>query len=423
MPEKDYSQRLRLGFSGGGFRATFYCIGAYRRLVELGIHHLVTDISSVSGGSIAAGAIMLGLSEKQFSTIADFDEYVTKRVIALAQGDLRQKVIQKASALVYLVPIAYYFPAAWVKRLSDCIRSKTSEAFPTVLDETLFQGKLMKDLPSKPEWSCNATCLNTLKRFRFKPKDIYGNRLGVSRDIDDITVAFAVAASAAYPLAFAPLRLPAKSRTFYDPYQMPDCIEIPDNLYLTDGGVYDNLGSENLLKDKTPFIMLDASAETAVNDSQPSSLELSKRILAASLDQIVALRRRLLHTDTKCDGVQLILNRPIADIAASEVKCRQVKLPDYSWVDPELEKLIASIRTDLDPFHDIEIEMLMWAGAIRMDLAIRSLIPDRIGLQRTGPPEVPKYPEQQVREVLMQGSKQRIFGRVHKTTCAEKTND
>lgn len=54
-------------------------------MVELGIHHLVTDISSVSGGSIAAGAIMLGLSERQFNTVADFDECVTKRVISARQ--------------------------------------------------------------------------------------------------------------------------------------------------------------------------------------------------------------------------------------------------------------------------------------------------------------------------------------------------
>lgn len=116
----------------------------------------------------------------------------------------------------------------------------------------------------------------------------------------------------------------------------------------------------------------------------------------------------------------MILNRSIADIAASEVKCRQVKLPDYAWVDPEFEKLVASIRTDLDPFHDIEIEMLMWAGAIRIDLAIRSLIPDHLGLLRTGPPEMPKYPVQQIREVLIQGSNRCILGKVHKTTCAEK---
>lgn len=419
MSDKGYSPGLKLGFSGGGFRATFYCLGAYRRLVELGIHHLVTDISSVSGGSIAAGAIMLGLSEKQFDTVADFNECVTKRIVALAKGDLRQKVMKKASSLVYLIPIVSLFSGVGGALLFDWIRSKTSDAFPTVLDDALFKGKLIKDLPLKPEWSCNATCLNTLKRFRFKPKDIYGNKLGVSTDIGDITVAFAVAASAAYPMAFAPLRLSTQDRTFNDPYQSPGCIAIPQNIFLTDGGVYDNLGSENLLKDKTPFIMLDASAETALDDIQPSSFELSRRTLSASLDQIVALRRRLLFIDQKCEGIQLILNRPITEIAASEVKCRQANLPSYDWVDPALEKLVASIRTDLDPFHDIEIEMLMWAGAIRMDLAIRSLIPDSMSLLRTSPPEMPKYPEQQIREVLIQGRKRRIFGKVHKNTYAE----
>ena len=52
------NKNIRLSFSGGGFRATFYCLGAYRRLVELGLANIVTHINSVSGGSIVAGQIM-----------------------------------------------------------------------------------------------------------------------------------------------------------------------------------------------------------------------------------------------------------------------------------------------------------------------------------------------------------------------------
>ena len=35
--EVEIDNKINLGFSGGGFRATFYCLGAYRRLVELGL--------------------------------------------------------------------------------------------------------------------------------------------------------------------------------------------------------------------------------------------------------------------------------------------------------------------------------------------------------------------------------------------------
>lgn len=405
---------LKLGFSGGGFRATFYCLGAYRRLVELQIHHLVTDISSVSGGSIAAGAIMLGLSENKFTTVDDFDKCVTKPIIDLARGNLRQTIMKKASSLTRLIPVVSLLSVKSGALLFDWIRAKTSDVFPEMLDRTLFKGKRMKDLPLNPEWSCNATCLNTLKRFRFKPKDIYGNKLGVSIDVEDISVAFAVAASAAYPLAFAPLKLSTRDRKFTNPYQTIGCIAIPPDLYLTDGGVYDNLGSENLLKDKTPFIMLDASAETTLETSEPSSFELSMRVLSASLDQIIALRRRLLFLDKRFEGIQLILSRPVAEIAASEIKYRKVNLPSYDWINPEVERLIASIRTDLDTFHNIEIELLMWAGAIRMDLAIRSLILKDISLSRTNVPQMPEYPEQKIKEVLLRGRNRRFFGKVHK---------
>lgn len=53
-----------------------------------------------------------------------------------------------------------------------------------------------------------------LKRFRFKSSDIYGYLLGRSSDIDDIPIAFAVAASAAYPVGFAPLELDVEAREF-----------------------------------------------------------------------------------------------------------------------------------------------------------------------------------------------------------------
>lgn len=61
--EVEIDNKINLGFSGGGFRATFYCLGAYRRLVELGLEKHVNEITSVSGGSIAAGAVISALQK------------------------------------------------------------------------------------------------------------------------------------------------------------------------------------------------------------------------------------------------------------------------------------------------------------------------------------------------------------------------
>lgn len=93
------------------------------------------------------------------------------------------------------------------------------------------------------------------------------------------------------------MELDVEAREFRDLYgtgtQKP---ENPAKLYLTDGGVYDNLGSESMLKSPVPLLMLDASgaSQPLWDNSHMSKLELANRTLAVGLDQVVYLRRRLL---------------------------------------------------------------------------------------------------------------------------------
>lgn len=90
--EVEIDNKINLGFSGGGFRATFYCLGAYRRLVELGLEKHVSEITSVSGGSIAAGAVISALAEGDFSSLLDFDRRVTTKLINLGQCNFRRRI-------------------------------------------------------------------------------------------------------------------------------------------------------------------------------------------------------------------------------------------------------------------------------------------------------------------------------------------
>lgn len=407
--EVEIDNKINLGFSGGGFRATFYCLGAYRRLVELGLEKHVNEITSVSGGSIAAGAVISALAEGDFSSLLDFDRRVTTKLINLGQCNFRRRIMTKASWLAYLLP---YLPKLQQLALAAALRPKMSKAFPQVLDEELFEGRKMKQAEAATEWSCNATCINTLKRFRFKSSDIYGYLLGRSSDIDDIPIAFAVAASAAYPVGFAPLELDVEAREFRDLYgtgtQKP---ENPAKLYLTDGGVYDNLGSESMLKSPVPLLMLDASgaSQPLWDNSHMSKLELANRTLAVGLDQVVYLRRRLLFEVKQHQ--QLILGRGLGKIIEywRERGTRGMNMEQLLQV----EQLCAALRTDMDGFHDVEIEYLMWLGAVKIDYALRLLLPGNEQLQQSKMPKLPDYDAGFATAVLERGGKMSIFKPLH----------
>jgi NTE family protein len=397
---------LKLSFSGGGFRAMFYCLGGYRRLVELGLDSKVTHISSVSGGSITAGMILHALSNGPFSDVENFDKRVSFPLKSLGQINLRKKLIKKA------------FIPNFQNLKPELPRTRFSRLLPELLNEHVYYGKNMNQIPSSPEWSCNATCLNTMKRFRFKANDIYGNELGYSKDIENIDIALAVAASSAFPIMFAPIRFNVTNRKFINTYGTTDIkYKI---LYLTDGGVYDNLGSENLLKEDVPFIIMDASAETPLwkESYKPNYLNLNWRTFSVSLEQIVLLRRRLIYHFPNSNCVQLLIGRSVDTITQMEMKSRPPyrTFPNYTDCPIEIQQLIAGLRTDLDAFHDIEIDFLMWSGAIRMDLAIKSLMPNAISNEKWNSiPTFPPYDYYKIKEILLKGQKRSVVSVLHKS--------
>ena len=403
---------LKLIFSGGGLRATFYSLGAYRRLVELGLEENVDELSSVSGGSLTAGKIMVERSQKVFENIEDFDRRVTAPLKNIGKINLRQQIWNEAffSKLWKSFPtyISYLsFPLHYCK-------SRLSNGFIKVLDKELFNGKLMRDLINSVDWSCNATCLNTKKRFRFKKNNMYGFGIGESEDIADISVAFAVATSAAFPMMFRPLKLDIKNRIFKSTYKWP-ISQLGESILLTDGGVYDNLGSEAFLRKEgceERLIILDASAASkfSSNNSLPNAI-LST--IETSMDQIVLLRRRLLFQmkGTKC--IQLILGRPLEEIIEYQklTNGSDVDLGLYESFENQNEELLSQLRTDLDIFHDIEIDLLMWSGAIKMDIALRILFPRLLNGKPI--PLKPQYSQIEIEKILTKGIQRSIFGQVH----------
>lgn len=446
-------QKIRVAFSGGGFRATFYSLGAFRRLVELGLWEKVCRIDSVSGGSVTSGVIMSTLAEGKFKDIEDFDSRVTVPLKRLGQSRFRERITLPVFIFIGAVSICYLLLAVYFKiplvivlitylLLLLYIRpTKLFSANYLFLLNSFFGNRFMKFLPSYPEWCVNATCLNTGKRFRFKQSDFGGNKIGVTEN-NDIKIGFAIACSAAFPPVFAPYKLPLAGRKFYFDWWKKEKVlnqNPPAQIFLSDGGVYDNLGSENILQEKderNPFVIIDAGQYMPqwFPNLNPNFFENTLRIIETALDQIISLRRRVIYNATKKPeaertyGIMLILGEPVKSHLEGK-KCEDFgklsddvssEMPAYDIFPDEIDKMTADLRTDLDSFHDIEIETLMWAGAVRMDIAVKRYLKKYLTEEKfKDTPKKPRYSIEKIKEVLTKGRQVKApFGFLHKDVKA-----
>lgn len=389
---------LNIGFSGGGLRASYYCLGGYRRLVELGLDHKVQGITSVSGGSITAGAVMTALAEGPFTGVDDFDKRVTKPMTDMGLINIRRKLFWR---------ILRHPHKLWAPRLN------LSAMFPDVLKKELYGDIKMIDLPRAPLWNCNAACLNTMKGFYFNSYSMEGEKIGRSTDIDDISVAFAVAVSAAFPMIFAPVRLSTRPHSFIDLDGTSSYPKgPPDELYLTDGGVFDNLGTNSILQENGDFITMDASDRSRVwpYGHKSSFPTRTLRILNISMSEMIYLRREILDKEHNRRGIQLILEYKMKQILNEQLGEFGIQRLAWDYEKYEVvEERASYLRTDLDAFNEIEMAVLRWMGEVRMDAALKSLYPEQIPADKRN--KVPVFPYEDlkgVENVLKKGEK-RVF--------------
>jgi NTE family protein len=193
-----------LCLSGGGYRAMLFHTGALWRLNELGWLPKINTISSVSGGSIAAGVLAHAWPKLRFSggVAGNFAEEFVKPV-----RDLAGKRID--------VP-------AMLRGMLKPWRS-VGEELADEYQKHLFGDKRLDELdPTGPHFVFTATNLQdgTLWWF-FRQAGPNGR----------IALATAVAASSAFPPIMSPVVIP-------DPLDVGSGKKI----VLSDAGVYDNLG-------------------------------------------------------------------------------------------------------------------------------------------------------------------------------------
>src|SRR6476619_2945065 len=98
--------KISLALSGGGFRATLYHLGLVRFLRDARILPNVTHITSVSGGSIFAGHLVLNWDRYNGSD-SEFDAAAAE-LLAFVRLDVRNRILRR-----YLLGL----PLHWPRRL------------------------------------------------------------------------------------------------------------------------------------------------------------------------------------------------------------------------------------------------------------------------------------------------------------------
>jgi len=249
---------VALALSGGGYRAAYFHLGVLQKLHELDLLSRVAVISSVSGGSIIAGSYAQSLvNGGSFATfLSRTQEFLCKKT--LDWPTLVAEVIQQSSGSLegQLVPL-FTRPGGALTRLSDLKES----AWPRFLfNATLVhsgRGWRFVSGGTAEEWELGQT-----------------HAAAYSRIVDcyrcDVTLAKAVAASAAYPL-FSSVTIDRSLISEPPPAEPRNFPDLPDPVCLSDGGVMDNTGLTSIIAGHEPpgweknYYLIGSDAGSIVN--------------------------------------------------------------------------------------------------------------------------------------------------------------
>ena len=408
--------KVGLALSGGGFRASFYHLGVLARLAELNVLRHLDVLSCVSGGSIVGACYWLALRTRlQARPRMEHQDYIeiVRNLITHFENavamDLRGKIQPSKAALAFRFLVrkekGAMDPDETAKQLDEHFYQPLGSQF---MDELPFEPAdhdpeltgSAKFHPGRHNWMrahkvpalvLNATTVNTGHLWHFTPTWMGESPWAVNEAADSVprlewswyqpkvgwrmSLARAVAASAAVPGLFAPLRI----RDAYEDLQVE----------LVDGGVHDNQGSVALLAMNCNVLLVSDAAGQLLLERHPkvglkglasyaarSMSTLMERIRQAHQTDLAARCRSgllrglmFLHMKAGLDGdtIRLSFSQEPFEIRRSPLS--------PSGVRKDFQEALAELRTDLDAFSLDESRSLMACGyqmaqkAFQRDLA------------------------------------------------------
>ena len=362
---------VALCLSGGGYRAMLFHVGALWRLNEAALLKRLARVSSVSGGSITAGVLGLHWRELRFDAkgVVQNLDLVFDKV-----GDFAGRTVDEGSVLSGLL-------------LPGTIADKVAAAY----DRHLFKGRTLRDLPGPgegPTFVINATNVQSGAVWRFTREymgdwrvgRIPGPRVALSR---------AVAASSAFPPVLSPLTLDLDPGEFTlrDGADLADD-KFRDNVVLSDGGVYDNLGLETAFKRCRVLLVSDAGQKMSPEaDPAGDWARHSVRVMGLLDNQVRNLRKRQLIDAYTRDPKH-------RDARAGTYWGIRSHFRDYAVTDPlgvgtdaasdRMTEALAAVKTRLKAMpKDVQRRLINWGYAI-CDTGLRAYVEP--GLSQSGLP-------------------------------------
>ncbi|MDP4146322.1 MAG: patatin-like phospholipase family protein [Bacillota bacterium] len=396
-----------LCLSGGGFRAALFHLGVIRRLIYLDIFKKVKRINSVSGGSIAAGMVMKEYTiNGMFNSVEDFDKRVIVPIIDFIQQSPKHNIYK-------IIPV-----------------QKDSKKFEKLLDKYLYNQMLFSELSKDIKWVCYATSLNSMMAWKFSQTSIGDLKTGFTTPGDKDKISFAVSASACFPPLFKPVRFVTEGRVFSHNTRTGSREAVINKhpakeILLVDGGVYDNLSSESVLRKDSSFIISDSTSMPDIwENNQGTGFEKLKRFIDISLDQNSKLRRRLIFKklSERQDSILIETAKNLTTYTTEEIPEKPnptptERMPVYQVPPYNIERKIGLIRTDLNAFHDLEIQLILWNGAVKLDAAMKRWVPNNIKDEHWyDTPKLNLAEEELLKsvEILNKGKEMRIYREAHK---------
>ncbi|MGD9536839.1 MAG: patatin-like phospholipase family protein [Alphaproteobacteria bacterium] len=369
---------IGLALSGGGFRATLFHLGSLIRLNELGHLGRLSEITSVSGGSIAAGLLGLRWSRLGF----DGEGHA-----AHLQREVVEPLRRFCSRTVDIGAIL----KGWLNPFTSPV-----ELLRDVYDARLFDGATLQDLPKPsegPRFTLYATNLQTGVSVRFSQPYMAEYRLGEVRT-PAIPLATAVAASSAFPPLLVPLalRLEAGQWSRFEGADLYDHVNLRTTMLLGDGGIYDNMGLERVWNRYPTVLVSDAGAKLKLEERgrclRRSQVARTMRTLDITIEQSRALRKRKL-VDDFVRGVRGGAYWGIAT-EIDHYGLETAGLPPPIVHDDAITRSMAGIRTRLNRFTDEEQGRLINWGYALTDAAMRRHVLGRDAVPGKLP--VPEHP-------------------------------
>ena len=260
---KNDKKKVGLALSGGGYRATAYHLGTFRKLKEMGVLDKVDVISTVSGGSIIGATY--GLHSDNFE---EFDRIINKGVRSSVIWGVVTSFRFLMGALLLLGVLGvgvwsiFWTPYPWISLIAFAVFAlliwffqfdilPISDINEKMYDRFFFQGKKLSDFRKDVDMAINSTNLETGRLFTFSREKMNDStyeymKPPVEFKNEEFPISRAVAASSCVPFAFTPIEI---SKRFFK--NSADYHRVYPRL--VDGGVYDNQGGHKLTQRNSSY--------------------------------------------------------------------------------------------------------------------------------------------------------------------------